>query len=157
MNRLKVDRTAHESQGGHKLTDEEVEAQVADLRKKFDLMLVKLNERSKRALSLFLVYRQQRPDDKSVYDYIFKCNFFLQNYDEARRWLEYVLHEMDMAGIPRQDPLRHDYELLLAEVKEQMADRKLEGGFRKVEPTIRDRLRVGEDGSRPVTPGGSPQ
>lgn len=157
MNRLKLERTSHQSEGSRQLSDEEVEEKVADLRKKFDLMLANLNERSKRALALFLVYRQQRPDDKSVYDYIFKCHFFLQNYDEARRWLELVLYEMDMAGIPRQDPLRQDYSLLLAEVKEQMADAKLEGGFRKVEPTIRDRLRVGEDGSRPAAPGGSPQ
>lgn len=157
MNRLQAERTAHQSEGGGVLTEDEVKAKVADLRRKFDLMLTNLNDRAKRALSLFLVYRQQRPDDKSVYDYIFKCNFFLQNYEEARRWLELVLHEMDQAGIPRQDPLRQDYTLLLAEVKEQMADARLEGGFRKVEPTIRDRLRVGEDGSRPTTPGGNPQ
>jgi hypothetical protein len=159
MNRLRVEPRSHPSEGlpVRNLTPEEVEAKIADLRAKFDMMLVNLNERARRALNLFLVYRQQRPDDKSVYDYIFKCNFFLQNYDEARRWLELVLHEMDMAGIPRQDPLRQDYTLLLAEVKEQMADARLEGGFRKVEPTIHDRLRVGENGARPAAPRGNPQ
>lgn len=156
MNRLRVDRTAHRDEGGHALSEEEVEAKVADLRKKFDLMLVNLEERSKRALALFTVYRQQRPDDKSVYDYLFKCHFFLQNYEEARRWLELVLHEMNAAGIPPHDPVRQDYTLLLAEVKDQMADARIQGGFRKVEPTIRDRLRVGEGGARPGD-GGTPQ
>lgn len=154
MNRLQLDRTAHASEGGHKLTDDEVKEKIADLRRTFDLLLVNVNKSSNRALSLFTVYRQQRPDDRSVYDYIWKLHFFAQNFVEAQRWLDLVLHEMDMAGVPQQDPLRQDYAALRLEIVDRITEQRL-GQFQPIKPTVRDRMRLNEAGTRP--PGGSPQ
>src|SRR5690606_15726352 len=51
INRLQLDRTAHESDGGGRLTDEEVAAKVAELRRTFDLLLINVNKTSSRGLS----------------------------------------------------------------------------------------------------------
>lgn len=151
MGRLELERTAHQSDGGGRLTDEQVAAKVAELRPTFDLLLVNLNRAGARSLSLFTSYRQQRADDKSVYDYIWKLHFYQQNYLEAQRWLDQVLHEMDMAGIPERDPLRLDYNELRREIAERVTEQRL-GQFQPVKPFVRDRMRVSEAGTRP--PGG---
>ncbi|MCO5169895.1 MAG: hypothetical protein M9894_26455 [Planctomycetes bacterium] len=154
MNRLELDRTAHQSDGGRALSDEEVAAKVAELRKVFDLLLVNLNRSAGRSLSLFASYRQQRADDKSVYDYLWKLHFYLQNYVEAQRWLDQVLHEMDLAGIPERDPLRQDYRELRKEILERVTEQRL-GQFQPVKPFVRDRMRLSEAGTRP--PGAPPR
>lgn len=154
MNRLQYQRTAHPDEGGRQLTDDEVKDKIAELREIFDLLLVNVNRSSQRGLNLFTVYRQQRPDDKSVYDYIWKLYFFSQNFPEAQRWLDLVLHEMNMAGVPEQDPLRQDYVALRREILDRITEQRL-GQFTPVKPTVRDRMRVSEAGTRP--PGGSPQ
>jgi hypothetical protein len=142
MNRLELDRTARDDEGGHKLTDDEVKAKIAELRGVFDLLLVNVNKSAQRALNLFTVYRQQRPDDKSVYDFMWKLHFYLQNFVEAQRWLDLVLTELDLAGVPEHDPLRQDYRALRLEIVDRITEQRL-GNFQPVKPTVRDRMRVG--------------
>ncbi len=154
MNRLELDRKARDDEGGRALSDDEVKAKVAELRRTFDLLLVNVNKTSQRALNLFAVYRQQRPDDKGVYDYLWKLHFYSQNFVEAQRWLDQVISEMDLAGVPENDPLRQDYVALRREIVDRITEERL-GQFQPVKPTVRDRMRVGGAGGRP--PSGSPQ
>lgn len=142
MNRLLFERTAHPDEGGGRLTDEEVDQKVAALREFFDHLLVNVNRTSQRALNLFTVYYRQRPDDRSVYDYLWKLHFFMQNFAEAQRWLDLVIREMDLAGVPEHDPLRQDYVALRREILDRITEQRL-GQFSPVKPTIRDRMRVG--------------
>lgn len=143
MNRLETERTAPREQGGGALTDEEVKAQISEIRKDFDLLLDELNRTASRSLTLFTTYRQVRPDDKRVYDYVWKLYFFLQNFPEALRWLDYVLAEMDSAGVPPEEPLRQDYRMLRKEILDRMMDAQTTGGgFRPVQPLVRNRIAV---------------
>jgi hypothetical protein len=151
MNRLETERTAPREQGGGALTDEEVKAQIATIRVDFDLLLDELNKTASRSLTLFTTYRQVRPDDKRVYDYVWKLYFFLQNFPEALRWLDFVLAEMDSAGVPREEPLRQDYQMLRKEILDRMMDAQTTGGgFRPVQPLVRNRIMV-----PPTAPRGS--
>jgi hypothetical protein len=79
------------------------------------------------ALHEFARYRQQRPDDKSVFDYVWKLYFYLQNYRESLRWLEAVLYEMDLAEFPPTDPLRQDYTAIRDSLKNELATMKIQG------------------------------
>jgi hypothetical protein len=141
MNRLETERTAPREEGGGALTPEEVKARVADIREVFDLLLDRLNQTASRSLTLFTTYRQSRPDDKRVYDYVWKLYFFLQNFPEALRWLDFVLAEMDSAGVPAEEPLRQDYLMLRKEILDRMMDAQTnQGGFRPVQPLVRNRI-----------------
>ena len=143
MNRLELERTAPTQEGGGALTEEEVKARVADIRKDFDLLLDQLNQTAIRSLTLFTSYRQARPDDKRVYDYTWKLFFFLQNFPESLRWLDFVLAEMDAAGVPPEEPLRQDYQMLRKEILDRMMDAQTTpGGFRPVQPLMRGRIVV---------------
>ena len=79
------------------------------------------------ALHEFARYRQQRPDDKVVFDYVWKLYFYLQNYKESLRWLEAVLYEMDLAEVPPQDILRQDYTAIRNELRNELATMRIEG------------------------------
>jgi hypothetical protein len=142
MARVQLDKTEPETKGGAPMTDEQVKQRVAALKRELDRLLVELDGVAPRALQTFTSYRAQRPDDKRVLDYIWKLHFFLQNYPEARRWLDIVLQEMEAAGVPEREPLRQEYTLLREEIDEQLADRKLNGQrFQPVRPQNRDRFR----------------
>lgn len=142
MARVQLDKTEPETKGGASMTDEQVKQRVAALKRDLDKLLVELDDVGPRALQTFTSYRAQRPDDKRVLDYIWKLHFFLQNYAEARRWLDIVLQEMEAAGVPEREPLRQEYTLLRQEIDEQLADRKLNGQrFQPVRPQNRDRFK----------------
>lgn len=152
MNRLETERTASRDEGGGALTPDEVKAQIAEIREVFDLLLDRLNQTASRSLTLFTSYRQARPDDKRVYDYVWKLYFFLQNFPEALRWLDFVLAEMDSAGVPTEEPLRQDYTLLRREILDRMMDAQTnQGGFRPVQPLVRNRI-VPERATEPAQP-----
>ncbi len=150
MGRLQLDKTPHDSEElppGTKLTDAQIEERLAKLRPVLDRNLRALNEVGGRAMRSFILYRQQRPDDKSIYDYVWKLNFFLQDYEEARKWLQLVIYEMDQAGIPAADPDRKGYEDLEKEITDKIGDAKMGKGFQPVRPMSRDRFgsrRVGD-------------
>lgn len=149
MNRLETQRTAPAEDGGAALTDDEVKARIAEIRKVFDLLLDRLNQTASRSLNLFTIYRQARPDDKRVFDYVWKLYFYLQNFPEALRWLDFVLAEMDSAGVPREEPLRQDYLMLRKEILDRMMDAQTnQGGFRPVQPLVRSRIAVPPAGPR---------
>lgn len=75
----------------------------------------------------FAKYRQQRPDDKVVFDYVWKLYFYLQNYTESLRWLEGVLHEMDLADVPQSDPIRQDYVAIRDSMQNELATMRMQG------------------------------
>lgn len=151
MGRLQLDKTPHDSEGlppGTKLTPEEIEQRLAKLRPVLDRNLRALNEAGALAMKSFALYRQQRPDDKSIYEYVWRLNFFLQDYEEARRWLQLVIYEMDQAGVPAADPDRKGYEDLATEITERIADARMGKGFQPVRPMSRDRLGARHVGGR---------
>lgn len=155
MNRLETERTAPREKGGGALTPDEVKAEVTDIRADFDLLLEQLNLSASRSLTLFTTYRQARPDDKRVFDYVWKLYFFLQNFPEALRWLDFVLAEMDSAGVPVEEPLRQDYMLLRKEILDRMMDAQTnQGGFRPVQPLVRNRIVPTEPAQPPARRGG---
>lgn len=141
MARVQVDKKEPDIKGGAAMSDEQVKARLAALKRDLDRFLTELDKAGPRALQCFTAYRSQRPDDKRVLDYVWKLHFFMQNYPEARRWLDIVLQEMEAAGIPEREPLRQEYTMLRAEIDDQIADRKLNGQrFQPVRPQNRDRF-----------------
>jgi hypothetical protein len=70
----------------------------------------KIRIAASQSLSHFLRYRARRPDDQQVADYLWKLYFYLQRFDEALQWLEYVLAGFESQEVPREDPLRKQYE-----------------------------------------------
>jgi hypothetical protein len=149
LNRVKVDRTEHRSidPAEHHMTDHEVDARVAQLKPYFEACLSQLDVSGHRALDAFMAYRQQRPDDKRVYDYLWKLYFYVQDFRAAKQWLEVVLHEMDMADEPSHDPLRQNYELMIEELKDKIVDERT-GEYVPVRPIMRDRFSGNRGGGR---------
>lgn len=151
ISRLREDRTARQEEGGHPLSDEEIEARVTTLRLWLEAYVEQLNATAHKALSHFTLYWNQRPDDKRVYDYLWKLHFFLQDYVEAKRWLDKVIYEMDAAGVPENEPVREDYVALRGVIAEAIAEQRT-GGFQPILPRSRARQFSPEASAPPGAP-----
>jgi len=127
MDRLLAERTLPNWEGGARLTDAEVEKLVSDYRAFLEKANRNLEIASRNSLRAFTRYAQARPDDKGVYDFVWKLHFYLQNYDESLRWLNLVIHEMDLAEVPDQEPLRQRYTDIRDQMVDYLADRRIEG------------------------------
>lgn len=77
------------------------------------------------ALTHFLRYRAARPDDESIADYLWKLYFFLQRYQEAQEWLNYVLAEWERRDQPREDPLYKKYLDIAETISNYLAELEL--------------------------------
>ena len=77
------------------------------------------------ALVQFARYRQLRPDDKMVYDYVWKLYFYLQNYTESLKWLDALLIEMD--AVDFRGPERNEYEAIRNSMRDELATMKIKG------------------------------
>ncbi|MGE0713765.1 MAG: hypothetical protein AB7N76_11595 [Planctomycetota bacterium] len=112
-------------ENGRRLTKEELDEAI----KRAEPYVKEGNEKIRAAatvsLAHFLRYRAQRPDDKSVVDYLWKLYFYLQRYEEALEWLEYLLAEFDRQEVPESDPLRKKYEVTRTLIHEYMAKLEL--------------------------------
>jgi hypothetical protein len=139
MTRLREEHTGRLEEGSPKLTDEQVDARVATIREWLEAYVEQLNAHASKALAQFTLYRNQRPDDKRVYDYIWKLHFFLQNYPEAMRWLDLVLYEMDQTGIPENEPIRQDYTSLRQVIAQAIAEQRTDATFQPILPRSRTR------------------
>lgn len=127
ITRLRTEKRLLPDEGGRALDDDEVERLVAEHQPSFEANLLRLNEWANRALAQFTMYQRMRPDDKSVYDYLWKLYFFLQNYEESLRWLDQVLRELDLRGVPQDEPIPQDYRRYRARIAEFVADQRIHG------------------------------
>lgn len=109
------------------LDDEAVEKLTSEYNVYLDKANSQVSTLADLALHEFARYRQQRPDDKIVFDYIWKLYFYLQNYRESLRWLEAVLYEMDLAEVPPQDILRQDYTAIRDSLRNELATMRIQG------------------------------
>ncbi|RMG06299.1 MAG: hypothetical protein D6731_26180 [Planctomycetota bacterium] len=124
MERVALESTA--APNGPPLTDEEVKQLLSEYQPYRDRANENVRKAARESLKHFELYRRLRPDDKSVLDFVWKLHFFLQDYELALRWLDYVLREMDTAGVPPQEPLRVDYETIRKDIANYLAERKLD-------------------------------
>lgn len=80
---------------------------------------------AQKALDQFESYHRLRPDDKMIYDYVWKLYFYLQNYTESLRWLDALLVEMDAADF--RGPARAQYISIRDSMRDELATMKLQG------------------------------
>lgn len=86
---------------------------------------VKIRESASASLRHFMRYRAMRPDDRQISDYVWKLNFFLQNYSAALEWLDVVLRGWDREEVSSDDPLRKDYEKIRQDIDSYLANLEL--------------------------------
>lgn len=112
---------------GEQVTDDARKQQVLQ---QFRDYLAKSNGQvrawSDRALQEVIAYRGMRPDDKGVLDMIWKLYFYLQNYDEALKFLDAVLREMEVAEVSDKDPLYLDYSRIRQEIVDYIAQLRID-------------------------------
>jgi hypothetical protein len=107
MERIGLEGTAKPN--GPRLTDADMKELLTQYQPYRDNANEQAREHAQKSLKQFELYRQLRPDDKLVFDFVWKLHFFLQDYRQSIRWLDYVLREMDVAEVPEEEPLRQDY------------------------------------------------
>jgi tetratricopeptide (TPR) repeat protein len=125
MNRVAIEKTAEPN--GPALDEKQLTELLESFRPFFDRANGKLKERAKAGLRHFEAYRRIRPDDKAVTDFVWKLYFYMQDFEKALQWLDYVLREMDLAEVPEEEPIRGDYGRIRESIISHLAEVKLKG------------------------------
>jgi tetratricopeptide (TPR) repeat protein len=111
-------------------TEDDKEAYLKEMREFLDKSNTQVHKWAERALREFMAYRGLRPDDKTVLDSVWKLHFYLQNYDEALRWLDAVIREMDLAEVSEADPLYRNYSLVRKDMVDLIAQLRIDSSSR---------------------------
>jgi len=122
------------SAGSRSLTDEEVEELVAGYKPWLEYANRRLRETSGEAIKHFTLYRELRPDDKSILEFVWRLFFYQQQYDNALKWLEYLLGEMDAAEVPAEEPRRREYALIRERLRDYLVNLTLDEVDRPKDP-----------------------
>lgn len=125
MRRVEFEKTAEPN--GPTLDDKQLKELLASFKPYLERASEKLEKHAKDSLRSFEAYRRIRPDDKAVSDFVWKLYFYLQDYERALQWLDYVLREMDLAEVPEEEPIRADYTVIRKAIVTYLAESKLQG------------------------------
>lgn len=112
---------------GEPLTDAEVTEFLKAAGPQLEACQARVVAHGRLALQHLLEYRAARPDDQAVPDKLWRLYLYVQNVPKALEWLDYVLAQMDQAGVLEQNPVRKSYLEIRKALANYVAQRRLSG------------------------------